>query len=108
MCLKLSYISSISNTLTPKYILYDIDIKCYLLDCCVVSQHRIVFHIELVEKNECDEDERNEGCGKEIEEVIRDEYFDVNIEASRVYDVAFAQGQKGDTLDEPTLEQSLH
>ena len=106
--LKLSYISSISKTPRPKYILDDIDVKCYLLDRCLVSQRRSVLHIELIEKNECDEDERNKVCKKEIEEVIRDDYFDVDVEAPRVYDADSTQGQKGDRLDEPTSEQTLH
>ena len=106
--LKLSYISSISKNPRPKYILDDIDVKCYLLDRCLISQRRSVLHIELVEKNECDEDESNERYEKKVEEVLQDDYFDVDIEAPRVYDAASAQGQKGDILDEPISNQTLH
>ena len=48
--LKLSYIPLISKTPRPKYILDDIDVKCYLLDCCLVSQRRSMLYTKLVEK----------------------------------------------------------
>ena len=58
-CLKLSYISSISKNKIPKYILDDINVKCYLLEHYFVSQRKSMLHIELIEKNDCDEIGRN-------------------------------------------------
>ena len=64
MCLKLSYTSLFSKTPRSKYILDGIDVKCYLLDCYLASQRRSMLHIILIEKKECDEDERNKRCEK--------------------------------------------
>ena len=106
-CLKLSYISSILKPPRTKYILDNIEVKCNLLGHFLVSQSRSVLYIELVEKNEYYADKRNEGYERDIEEVLRGDYFDVDIDALRVYDVAFVQGRKGDIIDEPTSEQTL-
>ena len=67
--------------------------------CCILNS---------LKRKKCDEDEWNEWYNKDIDEVLRDDYFDVDKEASRVYNVASIQGQKVNILDEPTLEQTLH
>ena len=104
--LKLSYISLISKPARPKYILDDIDVKCYLLDRCAVSHCRSVLYVELIEESERNEDEANEMHEKEIEEEIRDDYFDVHIEAPISSDVPFTSIQKGNLPSEPTFEHT--
>ncbi|EXC21921.1 hypothetical protein L484_011086 [Morus notabilis] len=74
-----------------------------------------MLHVELIKKDECGEGnekeglevEENEECNKEHFGIIRDEYFDVNMEASELYDAGFAPRREGDRLDKPTLRSTL-
>ncbi|XP_024018361.1 uncharacterized protein LOC112090682 [Morus notabilis] len=72
-----------------------------------------MLHVELIKKDECGEGnvkeglevEENEECNKENDGIIRDKYFDVNMEASELYDAGSAPGCEGDRIDKPTLKE---
>ena len=72
-----------------------------------------MLHVELMKKVENSDNndkvslevEGDGGCNMKNDENIQDEYFDVNMEAPRVYNAASAPGHEGDVLDVPTLEE---
>ncbi|GMN48175.1 hypothetical protein TIFTF001_017352 [Ficus carica] len=72
-----------------------------------------MLHVELMKKVESSDNndkvalevEGDEGCNMENDGNIRYEYFDVNMEAPRVYDTASAPGCECDVLDVPILEE---
>ncbi|GMN59509.1 hypothetical protein TIFTF001_028601 [Ficus carica] len=72
-----------------------------------------MLYFELMKKVENSDDNDNDGlevesdggCNMKNDGNIRDEYFNVNMEPLRVYDVASAPGNEGDILDVPTLEK---
>ncbi|GMN58751.1 hypothetical protein TIFTF001_027850 [Ficus carica] len=75
-----------------------------------------MLHVELMKNVESSDNndkdnlevEGDGGYNMENDGNIRDEYFDVNMEPSRVYDAATTPGHKGDVLDVPTLEERLN
>ena len=50
--LKLSYKCPMSEKIAPKFILDDIDVKCYLFDRRGMSQCKMMLHVELITKDQ--------------------------------------------------------
>ncbi|GMN63072.1 hypothetical protein TIFTF001_032155 [Ficus carica] len=72
-----------------------------------------MLHVELMKKVESSDNndkvslevDGDGGCNMKNDGNIKDEYFDVNMEALRVYDAASIPGCEYDVLDVPTFEE---
>ncbi|KAG8369740.1 hypothetical protein BUALT_Bualt14G0045200 [Buddleja alternifolia] len=85
----------------------DVDAKCYFLDHCNVSKRRSIIYVELIKKGELQKGNDkgvfkvvDEKYDDENDESCRNEYFNINVEEPRVYDITSASGCEGDILNE--------
>ena len=111
-----------SEKIAPKFILDDIDVKCYLVDRRGMSQCKMMLHVELITKDQDKGQTKYHtyklcihfkydthththsrelaGCNQN-EDIIRDEHFDVDIEPLSHYGAASTPSCAHDSISSP-------